>query len=137
MTIGKTTLKCINGNEYEIDDKRIMCNDVSLPHDRSNAHGNRLWVIYNQFGPMGAVWARHEQDALDELVDRDLGDGILVDDTAENRANDEYCGLGNASEPCDLTYCGLSVVDFTNIPIATYARFAEARGAGADTLDVD
>ena len=136
MTIGKTTLICTGGQEYEIDDKRILCNDVALPHDRGANYGNRLWIICNEFGAMGAVWARNEQDALDELVDKDLGAGILITDpTQEDYANEEYTGLGNAGEPCDLSNCRLSAVDFTNIPIATYARFAEARGSGADTLD--
>ncbi len=69
---------CLPAREVELEDERILCNDIILPFGEFNPHNVRLWVIGNEFGALGAVWASHEQDALDELVDADLGGGLLM-----------------------------------------------------------
>jgi hypothetical protein len=129
------------GNYLELDADRILCNEVVLPGER-HPRKRRLWVVANEYGVMGAVWADNEQEALDELVDADLGKGILVDAdylaglTEEER--DELAYLGNAGEAADLSNVGLEAVKFDpkrEKDLHLLLKFAEARGAGADTLD--
>lgn len=138
--MSKTELHTVCGQVIELDDSQILCNDITFPWD-FNPHNTRLWIVCNEYGALGAVWAQHEQDALDELVDNDLGAGLLVD---EADADDDECArLGNAGEPADLSNCRLYVVKFCRAgndaeikdSCKLLCRFAEARGAGADTLD--
>ncbi len=86
---------------------------------------------------MGAVWADCEQDAFDELVDADLGGGLLVADADADEDEDEECvRLGNAGEPANLDYAWIQLVHFdTARDCELLCRFAEARGANQDTLD--
>lgn len=137
----KLSLKPVNGgpfncrpaNEIELEDSEILCNNVILPEE-FNPHNVRLFVIGNEFGPLFAVWAEHEQEALDEGVDSNKMDSFAVapeDDTEEN----EHAHLGNASEPFDLTYCWIQQVDLS--PASNWkllCKFAEARGAAKDNL---
>lgn len=100
----------------------------------------RLWVIGNEYGAVGAVWASHEQDALDQLIDSNLGDCFLVSEedqkTASGDEQEEWVHLGNAGEPCDLTYAWIQPVAFDlSRDCQLLCRFAEARGNNADTLD--
>ena len=85
---------CAPAREVELDLERIRCNNPHLPGEY-NPHNVRLFVVGNEFGAMGAVWAQ-ESDALDELVDADLGGRILIDETD---ADDDSPRLGNAGEP--------------------------------------
>ena len=120
------------GGAVEIEPERVLCNDVTFAGE-FNPHHTRLWVIGNEFGALGAVWAQCEQDALDELVDKGLGDGLLID---VKDADEETSFLGNAGEPADLTYCWMNEVDFKpERDWQLMIKFAEARGACADTLD--
>lgn len=138
LTLSPSVHPCIPTREIELEDERILCNDVVLPSGEFNPHNVRLWVIGNEFGALGAVWASHEQDALDELIDSSLGDGLLVDDTPENQEDEELARLGNAGELADLEHCWMQVVDFSiAVPgnVALLCRFAEARGAQQTTLD--
>lgn len=122
----------------ELEAERILANDVTLPGD-FNPYNTRLWVIGNEFGAMGAVWAQNESDALDELVDAGLGGGLLVDDPEPGEDDETLSYLGNAGEPADLTHAWLGVVDFHATHnahvLAILLKFAEARGAGAKNLD--
>lgn len=128
------------GGTTELGLERILCNDIHLPIPKGgfNPHNVRLWVIGNEFGALGAVWASCEQDALDELVDSGLGDGLLVDEdhvkSLDQAEQDELAHLGNAGEPADLTYCWMAEADIAN-DIPLLLMFAQARGAGAKTLD--
>lgn len=127
----------------EVPIDRVVCNDVVFPWEFNPNHV-RLWVICNECGPMGAVWAGNESDALDELVENDLAQGILVDDEyLATLTDDEREGLsyhGNAGEAADLTNCRMFSVDLEATfklekGLVTLAKFAEARGNGAQTLD--
>lgn len=119
----------------ELAPERILCNDVTLPGD-FNPHNTRLWVIGNEYGALGAVWAQHESDALDELVDADLGGGLLID---ASDSDEDTTYLGNASEPADLSHAWLAEVNLhpthNKHVLDVLLKFAEARGAGHDTLD--
>ena len=116
----------------ELPDDRILLNDVILPWEY-NPHNVRLWLICNEYGALGAVWASHESDALDALIDHNLGGGILID---EADADEDSPRLGNASEPCNLDYCQLAVVRLDETKdCRLLCRFAEARGANRDNLD--
>jgi hypothetical protein len=115
----------------ELNGDRILCNDIVLPTE-SHPHHVRLWVAGNEYGALGAVWADCEQDALDELVDAGLGDGLLID---EKDVNEETTRLGNASKPCNLDNAWLAPVqwDYTR-DIILLLKLAEAKGSNADTL---
>lgn len=135
----KRTLRTNYGNTLELDEDRILCNDVRLPWE-SNYHNTRLWVIWNEFGAVCAVWADCEQDALDAMVDADLGNSFLVDagdvEKATEEERDEWAQLGNAGEYADLIYCGLAPVVFDESrDCRLLCAFAEARGNGQTTLD--
>ena len=139
MTTTKLTLKTARHGLLELEPERILCNDVHLPFGTRafNPHNVRLWVVGNEYGAMGAVWAGCEQDALDELVDAGLGDALLI--TAEDEARmeqaerEELAHLGNAGESADLTNCWMATVDLAgDVPLMLL--FAEARGANVDAL---
>jgi hypothetical protein len=135
----KIALPLKGGKEIEIDADRILCNDIVLPCDATYKQKTKLWVIWNEYGPMGAVWADSDQDALDLLVDSDLAQGILVDEDVlkdmDEEAKEELAQLGNAGEYCDLNYAGLeSVVFKPERDWKLMCRFAEARGAQVDRL---
>ena len=120
-----------NPRFVELEDERILCNNVRFPGEPD--YGTRLWVVGNEYGALGAVWADCEQDALDELCDQGLSAGLMIE---EQDADEETTRLGNAGEPHDLTYAWMAEVDFSD----TLANFgllmalAEARGAGVDNL---
>lgn len=123
---------CLPARDIELTPERILANDVILPWER-HPHGMKLWIIGNEFGALGAVWANHEQDAFDELIDSDLGGGLLID---EADADEETARLGNAGEPCDLTHAWIQAVAFDQSrDCQLLCRFAEARGQGSKTLD--
>lgn len=131
---------CRPAEDIQLDPEKIFCNDVVFPHE-FNPHTKRLFIIGNEFGPLCAVWASDDREALDNAVDLDQMDSFLVseedaraDDPEEDA--DGICRLGNASEPFDLTYGWIrhAPVDPIKTPWLALA-FAEARGAGARTLD--
>ncbi len=120
---------------------KMYCNDVNFYWER-HPHGMKPWIIYNELGALGLVWANHEQDAMDEAVDLGLLDSHLIKDKDlkdyldKNGEEDERVArLGNASEPFDQTYLGLKQVNTKDFPPELIAAFAEARGARIDTLD--
>ena len=128
--------RAINGGpsagEFELPCERILCNNVTFPGDY-NPHKVRLFVIGNEFGALGAVWADCEQDALDELVDSGLGDGLLIE---ESDADENSSRLGNAGEPADLDNVWLREAAFE--PARDWKlmiALADARGANQTTLD--
>lgn len=115
----------------ELDPDRIRCNDIVFPWER-HPYKMGLWVIGNEFGALGAVWADCEQDAFDELVDAGLGDGLLIEETD---ATEDCTRLGNAGEPANLDHAWLARVEWDNArDFSTLMKFAEARGANHDNL---
>jgi len=135
--MSKITLHLKHG-DVDVKKEDILCNDVILPGEY-NPHNKRLWVIANEYGVLGALWADHEQDALDELIDRDMGKSLLVDEdslkdmTAEEQ--EELAHLGNAGEPCDLTNVSVEPALFSpSHDCKLLYKFAEARGAGVERL---
>ena len=114
----------------ELEGERILCNDIRLPGS-TNYQNSVLWVIGNEYGPLGAAWG-NEQDALDALVDGDLAAGILID---EADADEDSPRLGNADEPANLDYCWMVEVEFkAERDLALLLAFARAEGAGDNTL---
>jgi len=120
---------------YEVEPDRIALNNVIFPGEY-NPHKVRLWVLGNQFGVMGAVWADNMSDAFDELVDQDLGAGILVDeDDYDEDEREDLARLGNAGEPADMQYAWADTVKLAEADLKLIVALAEGRGAGADFLD--
>lgn len=126
--------------DVQLDDDAILCNDVHLPWEHHMSGGPKLYVIGHEFGSLCAVWADHEQDALDDAVDANLLDCLLV--SAEDQASaspeefESWSYLGNASELFNLDTAWMQVVGFDYLrDIQLLCRFAEARGSGARTLD--
>lgn len=134
-------------NEVELKDEDIYCNDVILPGE-FNPNKVRLFVISHQFGPIAAVWSA-EHELLDTACDLGLMDGFSSEDehkeheaihTAECMENCPHdsceCALlGNASEPFNIDDCFIQRVDLEpSKHWKLLVAFAEARGAGRDTL---
>jgi hypothetical protein len=146
-TMAKITIPLGDNRSVYLDLDHVLANEVVLPGDRY-PRKRRLWVVVNEYGALGAVFADDMQEALDVLVDADLGKGLLVDEDylkglgEEERENLAY--LGNAGEPADLSNVDVIPVPFDltdrhgpEMKAATLRlllRLAEARGAGADTL---
>jgi len=133
----KLTLEPVNGyhpaREIDLDLDRIRANNLGpiLPGEY-NPHNVRLFVVGNEFGALGAVWAEGESSALDELVNADLGGGILIE---ESDAEEESPRLGNASEPANLDYAWLQPVRLDwNLDGRLLAAFAEIRAGGGNSL---
>lgn len=135
----KVTLHTKKGMQVELGADRVATNEVELPGETE--HGfYKLWVIGNEYGALGAVWSVHWEDAFDELVDQGLGAGLLVDEayvaSLTDAERDDLMVLGNASEYADLTNAWVDQVVW-ELPRDWHllAKLAEARGAGADSLE--
>ena len=102
--VDRGAFNCLPLREIELSPERIACNDITLPWE-FNPHNTRLFVIGNEYGAVGAVWANHDQDALDELIDQGLGNCFLISEddqkTATKEEQEDWAHLGNAGEPCD------------------------------------
>jgi hypothetical protein len=112
--------------------------DCSLDYPGSRSNAGRLYAIGNEFGAISAVTARHEGDALDQMIGSGLGDSFLVNPqpTHEEAEEREYTALGNAGEYCDLTYAWIAEVSFDPArDIDLIVAIAKADGAGESTLD--
>ena len=128
----ETTLTTTTDKQIKLADKKILCNDIKFPWEY-NPHKIRLFVIGNEYGPLGALWASNEQEALDELVDQGLGNALLID---EKDATEETPRLGNASEPACLDYVWIAEVRLDEKEdLKLLVTFAKARGSLADTLE--
>ena len=128
----ETTLITIAGKQIKLANNKILCNNIKFPWEY-NPHKIRLFVIGNEYGPLGALWASNEQKALDELVDQGLGNALLID---EKDAAEETPRLGNVSEPACLDYVWIAEVRLdAKEDLKLLVTFAEARGSLADTLE--
>jgi alpha-L-arabinofuranosidase len=124
---------------FELEGENILCNNIALPGD-FNPHNVRLWVIGNEYGPLCAVWADCEQDALDEATDAGLLDSFLVPaEEAEKMTDEELADcarLGNAGEPANLDSAWVAEVEFQlERDLSLVLAFARAEGANSATLD--
>lgn len=130
-----TPFSCLPARSIELNADQILCNDITLPSD-FNPHNTRLFVIGNEYGALGAVWASCEQDAFDTLLDEGLGQSFLLEES-DIDSEDEVTRLGNAGEPCNLDHAWMQEVDLSctvqNIPLLL--MFAEAKGARVANLD--
>jgi len=132
LDLSSNRLASSTPKEVELKPEQILCNDVHLPDDSFNPHNVRLWVIGNEYGPMGAVWASNEGDAIDELIDQGLADGILID---EKDADDETPRGGNAGEPYNQDYLWMGEVDWDiQRDYLILFKLAEAKGGCLDHL---
>jgi len=125
-----------SGQPIPVEADLVLAND-DVFEGEPGADRVKLWLCSNEYGPMGAVWARSANDALDELVDRDLAAGIQVDESSLTADDEERIArLGNHGTPCDLSNTSVTPVVFN--PARDWlllCKFAEARGAGHDNLD--
>lgn len=112
MTLTRKVERTFENRIYIDDSTYYFADDVVNPSDyiptgEFNPHNMRPWLIGNEYGVLGIVYAHHEQDALDEMVDNDKLDGHLLSDedalerTDEN-GNEDFARLGNAGEPFNL-----------------------------------
>ena len=139
--VNRGPFHCMPARSVEIDAERIRvdCADATpclFPGHKGNAS---LFVVGNEFGTMGAVWCRHEGDAIDALVDADLAGRILLDpaDVAKMSPDEleDVHYAGNASEPVGLDHAWIQRVDIDGArDWRLIAALCEATGAGADTL---
>ena len=122
-------------SEIEIDADCVLANDVTFDGEH-NPYNTRLWLIHNEYGYIAAVWGNCAQDVLDTAVDADLLDSCMIsEENLKDFSEDDISYLGNAGEPFDLQYIGMEEVKTMAMPVQTLLKFAEARGAGAKTLD--
>ena len=129
----------INEKEFNLEDENILANDVIFPWEL-NPHNVRLFLIGDEFGPICAIWASCLQDALDEMVDANLGDRFLINeedikDYEKDDLMDSITYLGNTSEPADLEELWTEEIDLGEQTIPLLCKFAEARGGCYDHLN--
>ena len=103
-----TTLYDSWGQAHELKESDILLNNVTMPGDY-NPHDVRLWVIGHEYGPICAVWAPNEQEALDEMLDQGYLQFLVADEDFDDDLDKQgfYARLGNAGEPCVLSYAWL------------------------------
>ena len=99
------------GQAHELGEQDILLNDVTMPGD-FNPHNVRLWVIGNEYGPVCAVWASNEQEALDEMLDQGYEHFLVADEDFDEDLDEQgfYAHLGNAGEHCDLSYAWIKPI---------------------------
>lgn len=102
-------LYCTDGTLFDgIPDDDILINDVVFPWEY-NPCKVRLWLIGNEYGPIVALWAMSDGNALDQMLDEGY-ETFLVEDPEDDPEDDKYVYLGNASEPCNLDYAWIKEV---------------------------
>jgi hypothetical protein len=101
-----------------------------MDYERSNSI-QRLYIITNEYGPVAGVFAIRKGEALEEAADQGLLDSFLVSEEDAQRIENnllnwsehpEWEGdregiirLGNAGEPFDSTYLGITGLKETEI----------------------
>jgi len=128
--------QCPVSAELSID--KICTNNVILPSNIDsdcgmNPHGVRMFVIGHEHGAICAVWASHEQDALNTAVDLNTLDCLIAED--QNYEDESLTSLGNAGELFDLSYAWIGEVQFeAQRDIQLIVALVKASEAGSDTL---
>lgn len=135
-------------NVFSVSPESIICNDVMLPSDFDcssvfNPHNVRMFLIGHMHGPVCAIFASCEQDALDAAVDANMMECFMVSEedakeyySAEEGQQVNYTALGNAGELHDLEDCWIAEVEFkADRDIKLIVALARAGEGGHDTLD--
>lgn len=131
-------------NQFNIEPASIICNDVMLPFsideaNRYNPHNVRLWLIGHMHGPVCAIFAGNEQEALDAACNANKMESFMLskDELAEyDHDNGGATALGNASELHNLDDCWIAEVDLQPArDILLIVKLARAAEGGHDTLD--
>jgi hypothetical protein len=140
LPVNGGAFNCQPARSIELEGERILCNSVFVPILHGSRATQPLWVIGNEYGALCAVFADHEQDALDEATDKGWMDSFLVSaedqEAATEAEREEWAHLGNAGEAADLSYCWLQRVGFDGgRDCLLVAALAYANGAGLDTLE--
>lgn len=121
---------CRPAMTHEIPADRIVGCPVFFPWE--HRHGaDSLYIICNEFGAMGAVWADNEQDALDELIDANLGGGIETEEPTTEDEEQDVSRAGNNGRAVDMTHCSILRAVFE--PARDWklmCAFHEMRGSG-------
>ena len=147
--INRGPFNCRPAMSFDLEADKIICNDVMLPaaideSSRFNPHNVRMWIIGHAHGDVCAIWASHEQDALDSACDANMLECFLVTDESDlieagyytDEYDGRYTGLGNTGEPHNLDDCWLAEVEFDPArDILLITRLARASEGGHDTLD--
>lgn len=132
LPVNAGPFNCRPAMTHEIEADRIAGCPIFFPWEGRHGADN-LYVICNEFGAMGAVWADNEQDALDELIDANLGGGIEIDEP-EDISEDEMDGIsraGNDGRAVNLDHCTILVADFKpERDWELLCAFHEMRGSG-------
>lgn len=103
---------------------------------REARYGMKLYLAHDAGFVLGLAFARHECDALDELVDAGRLDRFQVaadEHPPESEEWNEYACLGNASEFFDLESLGLFEVA---VPKMSVAALYNAAAADADLREL-
>ena len=75
------------------------------------AYCEKRWAVWNEYGVIAIVFARHEQDALDIIVDESTKlDSCMVEYLQCNEDTRSAAALGNAGELFDLSYIGIKEI---------------------------
>jgi len=131
-------------NVFNLEAHSILANDVALPASldeasRYNPHNVRLWVIGHMHGPIVALFASGEQDALDEACDQNKMEALML--SPEELAGYDYengnaTALGNAGELHNLDDCWIAEADLDAArDILLIVKLARASEGQHDTLD--
>lgn len=116
-------------------DRILLCDN--------NGANPGLFVISHTFGPVAAVWANHEEDALDEAADAELlGAFAMSDEDVKERTlkngDEDFARLGNESDPYDLNDAHIRRISWKDIPAETQDALLLAIDEGFDSLaDLD
>jgi hypothetical protein len=143
--MSKVRIRTPGGHEVMVEPERVLVENANLPHDKYGTAD--LWVIWpaGSTVPSAVVWAGSMSDALDAAADAELLGYFAVeeDDIERSESGPDRCislgaelkSLGNYGIDYDLSDVVIDKLEVGQQPIETLLRFAEARGAGAETLE--
>lgn len=129
----KFVVDSTKGIKLDADD--VIVNDPVLDGE-PNPNRRKMFVIQSPYGAVCALWADHEEDALDEAADRGLLEVFEITDMPYHQFTNGNDGvpLGNESRPFDLQDCRIYAVELANIPENTKKAIRLIRDQCADNL---
>lgn len=140
--MAKLSLRTKDGSRFDLDERDIKTDNFTKPF-HFNPNNTRLFIIGDEFGPVVAIWADNEQEALDCMLDKGYERFLIPPEDYMAMSDDEkedVYYLGNAGEPCDLTYAWIREAD-TNPSdrdgVGLLEKFIIANERGMDDLDFD